>query len=74
MDNIQVTHNNDNHHYRIAMDIAKEGSSLWDLTPYVKGRVGDNRFGLQVTWTYQGQLMNVEGMKPYIEGNVGQTP
>ena len=70
--NIQVTHNNDNHHYRIAMDIAKEGSSLWDLTPYVKGRVGDNRFGLQVTWTYQGQLMNVEGMKPYIEGNVGQ--
>lgn len=72
MENIQVTHNNDNHHYRIAMDIAKEGSSLWDLTPYVKGRVGDNRFGLQVTWTYQGQLMNVEGMKPYIEGNVGQ--
>lgn len=72
MDNIQVTHNNDNRHFRIAMDIAKEGSSLWDLTPYVKGRVGDNRFGLQVTWTYQGQLMNVEGMKPYIEGNVGQ--
>ena len=72
MDNIQVTHNNDNHHYRIAVDIAKEGSSLWDLTPYVKGRVGDNRFGLQVTWTYQGQLMNIEGMKPYIEGNVGQ--
>lgn len=72
MDNIQVTHNNDNHHYRIAMDIAKEGSSLWDLTPYVKGRVGDNRFGLQVTWTCQGQLMNIEGMKPYIEGNVGQ--
>lgn len=70
--NIQVTHNNDNHHYRIAVDIAKEGSSLWDLTPYVKGRVGDNRFGLQVTWTYQGQLMNIEGMKPYIEGNVGQ--
>ena len=72
MDNIQVTHNNDNRHFRIAMDIAKEGSSLWDLTPYVKGRVGDNRFGLQVTWTYQGQLMNIEGMKPYIEGNVGQ--
>lgn len=72
MDNIQVTHNNDNHHFKIAMDIAKEGSSLWDLTPYVKGRVGDNRFGLQVTWTYQGQLMNIEGMKPYIEGNVGQ--
>lgn len=72
MDNIQVTHNNDNRHFKIAMDIAKEGSSLWDLTPYVKGRVGDNRFGLQVTWTYQGQLMNVEGMKPYIEGNVGQ--
>lgn len=67
----KVTHDNNGHFYRIKMDIAKEGSSLWDLTPYFKGRVGDNRFGLQVTWTYQGRLLDVTGMKPYIEGNVG---
>lgn len=68
---VKVTHDNNGHFYRIKMDIAKEGSSLWDLTPYFKGRVGDNRFGLQVTWTYQGRLLDVTGMKPYISGNVG---
>lgn len=67
----KVTHDNNGHFYLIKMDIAKEGSSLWDLTPYFKGRVGDNRFGLQVTWTYQGRLLDVTGMKPYISGNVG---
>lgn len=67
----RVTHDNNGRFYRIKMDIAKEGSSLWDLTPYFKGRVGDNRFGLQVTWTYQGRLLDVTGMKPYISGNVG---
>ncbi|OXC15495.1 hypothetical protein AYP84_01120 [Lactobacillus crispatus] len=67
-----MNHNNSGHKYRIAVDIAKEGSHIWDLTPYIKGRVGDNNFGLQVTWYYQGQLMNVVGMKPYIEGLVGQ--
>lgn len=67
----KVTHDNNGHFYRIKMDIAKEGSSLWDLTPYFKGRVGDNRFGLQVVWTYQGRLLDTTGMKPYIEGNVG---
>lgn len=68
---VKVTHDNNGHFYRIKMDIAKEGSSLWDLTPYFKGRVGDNRFGLQVAWTYQGRLLDVTGMKPYISGNVG---
>lgn len=72
MDTTRITHNNSGHKFRIAMDIAKEGSHIWDLTPYFKGRVGDNNFGLQVTWYYQGQLMNVVGMKPYIEGLVGQ--
>ena len=72
MDTTRINHNNSGHKYRIAVDIAKEGSHIWDLTPYVKGRVGDNNFGLQVTWYYQGQLMNVVGMKPYIEGLVGQ--
>ncbi len=68
---VKVTHDNNGHFYRIKMDIAKEGSSLWDLTPYAKGRVGDNRFGLQVVWTYQGRLLDTTGMKPYISGNVG---
>lgn len=67
----KVTHDNNGRFYRIKMDLAKEGSSLWDLTPYFKGRVGDNRFGLQVVWTYQGRLLDTTGMKPYIEGNVG---
>lgn len=72
VDETQVTHDNNGRFYRIKMDIAKEGSSVWNLTPYVKGRVGDNRFGLQVKWTYQGRTMDVKGMKPYIAGNVGQ--
>ena len=67
----EVTHDNNGRFYRIKMDLAKEGSEIWDLTPYFKGRVGDNRFGLQVVWTYQGRLLDTTGMKPYIEGNVG---
>ena len=47
----KVTHDNNGRFYRIKMDLAKEGSEIWDLTPYFKGRVGDNRFGLQVVWT-----------------------
>lgn len=70
-DQIKVTHDNNGRFYRIKMDLAKEGSGIWDLTPYFKGRVGDNRFGLQVVWTYQGRLLDTTGMKPYIEGNVG---
>lgn len=70
-DQIKVTHDNNGRFYRIKMDLAKEGSEIWDLTPYFKARVGDNRFGLQVVWTYQGRLLDTTGMKPYIEGNVG---
>lgn len=70
-DQIKVTHDNNGRFYRIKMDLAKEGSEIWDLTPYFKGRVGDNRFGLQVVWTCQGRLLDTTGMKPYIEGNVG---
>ncbi len=70
-DQMKVTHDNNGRFYRIKMDLAKEGSEIWDLTPYFKGRVGDNRFGLQVVWTCQGRLLDTTGMKPYIEGNVG---
>ncbi|WP_225416701.1 DUF2479 domain-containing protein [Limosilactobacillus reuteri] len=68
---VNITHNNNGHHYRIAIDIAKEGSEIFDLTPYFKGRVGDNRFGLEIVWYYQGQLLDCTGMKPIIQGNVG---
>lgn len=68
---VQVTHNNKGHFYRIAIDIAKEGAEVWDLTPYFKGRVGDDNFGLQIVWYYQGRLLDVTGKTPYIKGNVG---
>lgn len=69
---VQIKHNNDGKFYHIAIDIAKEGAQLFDLTPYVKGRVGDNNFGLLVDWYRQGMLMNVNGTyKPIIDGLVG---
>lgn len=68
---IHVTHNNDRKHYTIAIDIAKEGDMIWDLTPYFKARVGDSNTSLDVTLYKQGQLHNfAEGTKPYIEGAV----
>lgn len=67
----KVTHNNSGHFYRIAIDIAKEGAEVWDLTPYFKGRVGDDNFGLQIVWYYQGRLLDVTNKTPYIKGNVG---
>ena len=68
----QIKHNNDGKFYHIAIDIAKEGAQLFDLTPYVKGRVGDNNFGLLVDWYRQRLLMNVNGAyKPVIDGLVG---
>ena len=68
----QIKHNNDGKFYHIAIDIAKEGAQLFDLTPYVKGRVGDNNFGLLVDLYRQGMLMNVNGAyKPIIDGLVG---
>lgn len=68
----QIKHNNDKKFYHIAIDIAKEGAQLFDLTPYVKGRVGDNGFGLIIDWYRQGLLMNVnDTYKPVIDGLVG---
>lgn len=68
----QIKHNNNGMFYHIAIDIAKEGAQLFDLTPYVKGRVGDNGFGLIIDWYRQGLLMNVNGTyKPVIDGLVG---
>lgn len=68
---IHVTHNNERVSYTIAIDVAKEGDQLWDLTPYFKARVGDSNATLEVTWYRQGQLNNFPaGSKPYIEGAV----
>lgn len=66
------TVNNDGRPYIIAMDVAKEGAQVWDLTTYLKARVNDSGFPLQIKWTNQGQLMNLEGFRPYVQGNVGQ--
>lgn len=66
-----VSHNNDRKYYRIAIDTAKEGDEIFNLTKYFKGRVGDRNYGLQMTWYEQGSLKNVKGLKPYIRGNVG---
>lgn len=66
-----VSHNNDRKYYRIAIDTAKEGDQIFNLTEYFKGRVGDRNYGLQMTWYEQGSLKNVKGLKPYIRGNVG---
>ncbi|MDM8303509.1 BppU family phage baseplate upper protein [Limosilactobacillus vaginalis] len=68
---IHVTHNNGRVIYTIAIDIAKEGTEIWDLTPYFKARVNESNAQLKVTWYQQGELLNLEGKKPYIEGNVG---
>ncbi|WP_283593183.1 BppU family phage baseplate upper protein [Limosilactobacillus galli] len=68
---LHVTHNNGRVIYTIAIDIAKEGTDIWDLTPYFKARVADNNAQLQVTWYQQGRLLNLKGLSPYIEGNVG---
>lgn len=66
-----VTHNNDRKRYWITIDVAKEGDQLWDLTPYFKARVGDSNATLDVVWYRQGELNQLTGCKPYIEGYSG---
>lgn len=67
----EITHNNDGNFYPIAIDVAKEGAELWDLTPYFKGRVGDNNTTLQTIMYRQGQLMDTTNQVPVIKGVVG---
>lgn len=68
----KITHNNDRVHYTIAIDVAKEGTEIWDLTPYFKARVGDSNASLDVTWYRQGRIESLENARPYIEGNSGK--
>ena len=66
-----IDHVNDRKYYRIGLDIAKEGDEVFNLTEYFKARMGDRNAPLLVTCYQQGSLMNVKGLKPFIQGNVG---
>lgn len=71
---VQLKHNNDRKHYLIAIDVAKEGSAIWNLDPFFKARVADANATLEVVWYHQGRLLNFdndEEAKPFISGNVG---
>ena len=65
------THDNDGTPYTIAVDDAKEGAQLFDLTPWFKGRVGDNLSPLDMLWRHQGRISDLTNLKPVISGNVG---
>lgn len=57
--------------YFFRFDIAKEGGMSARITDYLKTRVNDNGKRVPVKWFDQGQVMNVHGMSPFIQGGVG---
>lgn len=57
--------------YFFRFDIAKEGGMDARITDYLKTRVNDNGKKVPVKWFDQGQVMNVHGMSPFIQGGVG---
>ena len=57
--------------YFFRFDIAKEGGMSARITDYLKTRVNDNGKKVPVKWFDQGQVMNVHGMSPFIQGGVG---
>lgn len=64
--------NNDAKPYIITLDIYKEGYWAYDISNYYKGRVDDNGTPFQVRWFEHGQIKNVQGLRPFIRGTVGQ--
>lgn len=58
--------------YFFRFDIAKEGGMSARITDYLKTRVNDNGKKVPVKWFDQGQVMNVHGMSPFIQGGVGR--
>lgn len=64
--------NNDANPYIITLDIYKEGYWAYDISNYYKGRVDDNGTPFMVRWFEHGQLKNVQGLRPFIRGTVGQ--
>lgn len=57
--------------YFFRFDIAKEGGMSARITDYLKTRVNDNGKKVPVKWFDQGEVMNVHGMSPFIQGGVG---
>ena len=57
--------------YFFRFDIAKEGGMSARITDYLKTRVNDNGKKVPVKWFDQGQVMNVHGLSPFIQGGVG---
>lgn len=64
--------NNDANPYIITLDIYKEGYWAYDISNYYKGRVDDSGTPFMVRWFEHGQLKNVQGLRPFIRGTVGQ--
>lgn len=64
--------NHDGTPYILDLDIYKEGYWSYDISNYYKGRVGDNGTPFQVRWFEHGQIKNVQGLRPFIRGTVGQ--
>lgn len=67
-----LTSNNNGQSYVIAMDTYKEGPQTWDISDYIKARVGDNGLPFKIHWFEHGQIKDVTGLKPFIRGKVGQ--
>lgn len=62
---------NDGNAYVIPLDIYKEGYQAYDISNWFKGRVGDNGTPFAIRWYSHGRLLNIQGMRPFIEGQVG---
>lgn len=63
--------NNDGDPYILPLDIFKEGYSAYNISNWFKGRVGDNGTPFAIRWYSHGRLLNIQGMRPFIEGQVG---
>lgn len=63
--------NNDGKPYILPLDIYKEGYSGYNISNWFKGRVGDNGTPFAIRWYSHGRLLNIQGMRPFIEGQVG---
>ena len=63
--------NNDGDPYILPLDIYKEGYQAYNISNWFKGRVGDNGTPFAIRWYSHGRLLNIHGMRPFIEGQVG---
>ena len=63
--------NNDGDPYVLPLDIFKEGYTAYNISNWFKGRVGDNGTPFAIRWYSHGRLLNILGMRPFIEGQIG---